>query len=289
MRGIRTFCVAAHHESFTLAASELFVTASAVSHQIKKLEAELSMALFERSGRAVRLTDAGSQFFEQVRDAVDVVDEAVARLRQDKVRVSVRISVQPFFASEFFVPHLAEFTGSNPHIDIQIDTSDASSEHHPRSADLSIRLFRQPPPELSAKLLFPLRLVPACSPTFREKLNVVGWHVSNALPMIVHSSRPDAWQRWSERSGIRLPHSGNIIRMDSMTAIARAAEQGVGAALIPLPLADSWFESGRLVRLFDYELVTKEGYYIVCRHEQCGRSELKLLRTWILQSFGSDA
>lgn len=288
MRGIRTFCVAAYHQSFTVAADELHVTASAVSHQIKKLEAELCMALFERNGRAIRLTDAGSQFFEQVRDAVHVVDEAVARLRQDKARVSIRISVQPFFANEFFVPRLVEFTSENSHIDIQIDTSDESADRHPQSADMSIRLFRQPPPDLNAKLLFPLRLVPACSPAFREELNMVGWHVSKALPMIVHSIRPDTWQRWSERSGIKLPRSSNIIRMDSMTAIAKAAERGAGAALIPLPLADSWFESGRLVRLFDYELVTHEGYFILCRHEQSGRSELELLRSWILQSFGAD-
>lgn len=285
LRGIRTFCSAARHQSFRLAADELFITASAVSHQVKKLEEELKVALFDRKGRSIELTAAGRLLFEGADRLVRGIDEVATQLRQDYRRESLRVSVQPFFASEFFVPKLHEFTAAHPNIDIQVDTSDETSERHPAAADVSIRLFRQVPANLACDRLFPLRLVPACSPEFREKLRIVGWQVADALPIVVHSSRANAWKAWSDRSGIRVPTTNNVIRLDSMFAVARAAEQGAGAALVPLPLADSWFDSGRLVRLFDYELVTPDVYCVVCENDERDRPEIKALRDWSLRTF----
>ncbi len=288
LRGIRTFCTAARHESFRLAAEELFITASAVSHQVKKLEEELKVDLFSRKGRSIELTVAGRMLYEGANELVRGIDEVASQLRQDYRRESLRVSVQPFFASEFFVPRLNEFTTAYPEIDIQVDTSDETSERHPSSADVSIRLFRQAPSNLSCDPLFPLRLVPACSPEFRDSLDMVGWQVAKALPIVVHSGRANAWKAWSDRSGIKVPRTDNIIRLDSMIAVARAAEQGLGAALVPLPLADSWFDSGRLVRLFDYELVTPDVYCVVCENDVQDRPEIRALRDWSLQTFAAE-
>lgn len=288
LRGIRTFCSAARHQSFRLAAEELFVTASAVSHQVKKLEEELKVELFDRTGRSIQLTVAGRLLFDEAEKLVSGVDDAAAQLRRDYRRESLRVSVQPFFASELFIPRLQDFTALHPDIDIQVDTSDETSERHPAAADVSIRLFRQVPDNLSCDRLFPLRLVPACSPGFRESIPMVGWQVSRALPIVVHSSRANAWKAWSDRSGISVPKTDNVIRLDSMIAVARAAEQGVGAALVPLPLAESWFDSGRLVRLFDYELVTADEYCVVAEKDQQDRPEVRALRDWSLQTFAAD-
>lgn len=287
MRGIRTFCVAARHESFRLAAEDLFVTASAVSHQIKKLEDELAVRLFERQGRVLQLTSAGRVLYEEAAECIRRLDETASRLREGYQRASLRVSVQPFFASEMFVPRLSEFTAEHPSIDIHVDTRDETSERHPSDADISIRLFRSAPDGLAADLLFPLRLVPACSPEFREKLDITGWNVRKALPIVVHGSRPNAWKNWSERSGIRIPRNRSIVRLDSMIAVARAAERGLGAALVPLPIAEAWFRSGGLVRLFDYELVTRDGYYIVCEHRQSEREDIQAFRKWVLQAFAA--
>lgn len=288
MRGIRMFCAAARHESFKLAAEELFVTASAISHQVKKLENELSLELFERNGRKLTLTPAGSQLYEEANVAIGNIDDVVGRLRGEYQRSSLRVSVQPFFASEFLVPRLGEFAGEHPYIDLQIDTTDESRERHPQSADVSVRLFREIPAGLSSDLLFPLRLVPACSPEFRSQLDIVGWRVSSSLTMIVHSSQPNSWRAWSDYSGIDVPSSSNFIRFDSMLAVCRAAAQGLGAALVPVPLAKEWFRSRRLVRLFDYELVTDYGYHLCCQEDQRERQDIQAFRRWVLQSFESE-
>lgn len=289
LRGVRTFCSAAKHSSFRMAADELHVTASAVSHQVRKLEDELAVRLFERRGRNISLTVAGRMLLEAALPLVEGIDDVASQIRQDYRRESLRVSVQPFFASELFVPRLNEFASAYPHVDIQVDTSDESSERHPATADLSIRLFRRLPSGLYGEPLFPLKLVPACSPGFREQLDITGWQVASALPIVVHSARENLWKAWSERSGIRVPVTANFIRLDSMIAVARAAERGVGAALVPVPLADAWFESGRLVRLFDYELVTRDSYYVVCSQADRERSEIRALRDWTLQTFAAAA
>lgn len=289
MRGVRTFCVAARHSSFRQAAEELFITASAVSHQVRKLEEELGIKLFERGGRNLKLTDAGHILFDEADTAIRRLDSIADGLRPETPQIALRVSVQPFFASEMFVPRLSKFTALHPEIDISIDTSDETPEKHPANADVSIRLFGAPPKGLSSTILFPLQLVPACSPEFRAGLNMVGWNVQKPFPLVVHSTRPDAWRLWSEYSGIRIPKTRNVIRLDSMIAVARAAERGLGAALLPLPLSDAWFQSGSLVRLFDQEMESSDAYYVVFEKEHGHRPEIHALRDWVLQEFGNNA
>jgi LysR family glycine cleavage system transcriptional activator len=286
MRGVRTFCVAARHGSFRLAAEELSITASAVSHQIKKLEEELGVKLFERRGRTLELSDNGHVLFEEADAAIRRLDKIANRLRPESPRTALRVSVQPFFASEMFVPRLSEFTSAHPEIDISIDTSDETPERHPPNADISVRLFGTPPKGLASAVLFPLMLVPACSPDFRSRLTMVGWNVERPFPLVVHSTRPDAWRLWSEFSGIHIPITRNIIRLDSMIAVARAAERGLGAALLPLPLSNAWFQSGSLVRLFDQEMESSDAYYVAYEKDQGHRPEVLALRNWVLREFG---
>jgi LysR family glycine cleavage system transcriptional activator len=285
LRGLRTFCVAAEHASFRDAAERLFITASAVSHQIRNLEEELGLKLFERLNRATRLTEAGASLYEDVSPLIANLDTATSRHRKSESRSALRISVQPFFASEIFVPSLNEFTQRHPEIDIKVDTSDESAEKHPGNADVSIRIFKSPPESLCADRLFPLRLVPAASPTFRDQVSLQDKTVVSAFPLIVHDSRPTAWKNWQRDSGIVLPQEQASIRLDSMIAVARAAERGLGAALVPVQLSDPWFASGTLVRLFEYELETNEAYYLVCRHEDKKIEAVRLLRKWALQRF----
>jgi LysR family glycine cleavage system transcriptional activator len=193
--------------------------------------------------------------------------------------------VQPFFASELFVPRLSEFTAEHPEIDIQVGSSDETSEKHPSDADLSIRLFKKPPAGMEANLLFPLRLVPAGSPDFKKEMTVKKKQVTSDFPLIVHQTLPKAWKHWQRDSGIALPPDSKVTRLDSMIAVVRAAEQGIGAALVPVPLADLWFKQGSIVRLFRQELVTKVSYYLVCSKEQPRDKGVQLLRDWIIRNF----
>lgn len=289
LRGLRTFCVAARYESFRAAADELFITSSAVSHQIKGLEEELGLLLFDRGSRELKLTDAGSFLYEELSPLIEQVDAVVANYRKSGQRRSVRISVQPFFASEFFVPRLSEFTAVHPDIDIQVGTSDESAEKHPADVDLSIRLFRSPPTGYRADLLFPLRMAPAGSPDFKKGMVVRKKRIESTFPLIVHETRPKAWRNWSKSAGIEIPADSKITRLDSMIAVVRAAEQGIGAALVPVPIADLWFQQGSIVRLFKEELVADVSYYLVSRPDDSEKNPaIDTLRDWIRQNFAEN-
>src|SRR5210317_479691 len=285
LRGLRTFCIAAEQESFRETAEKLFITASAVSHQIKNLEEELGQKLFERTSRSLALTEAGRSLLDDIKPLIMRLDDVAARHRVAATRSTLSISVQPFFASEVFIPRLPEFARAHPDIDIKVDTSDESAEKHPATADVSIRVFRSAPAGYASDRLFPLRLIPAASPELRKRIVVDETSISGDVPLLVHDSRPTAWRQWSQSSGMAVPRDASIIRLDSMIAIARAAERGLGAALVPVQLSDAWFESGSLVALSDHELVTRDAYYFVCRPGDAGNETIQTLRSWVLQNF----
>ena len=286
LRGLRTFCVAAEHESFRHAADRLFVTASAVSHQIKNLEDQLGQRLFDRSGRTLALTEVGHSLLGDLQPIVEQLDEVASRYRLGMTRSALNLSVQPFFASELFIPKLPQFTAAHPEIDIKVDTNDESSEKHPTSVNASIRLFRSPPEGLGSDRLFTLRLIPAASPELRKSLLVGCDRIEGDLSLIIHDTRPGAWRKWQQSSGVRFPDDSKVIRLDSMIAVARAAERGLGVALVPVHLSDSWFASRSLVALSDHELVTEDAYYFVYREDDEAADVIQRLRSWVLQIFG---
>ena len=289
LRGLRTFCVAAENESFRDAADRLFITASAVSHQIRNLEDELGQKLFERSSRSLTLTETGRSLLSDIRPIISNLDDVASRYRQSAGKQTLSISVQPFFASELFIPRLPDFATQHPDVDIKVDTSDESIERHPSGVDVSIRVFKSAPEGLASDRLFPLRLVPAVSPDVRDRIVRKKNRLVGDVSLIVHDSRPKAWRQWQKSSGIDLPEDASVIRLDSMIAVARAAERGLGIALVPTQLSDTWFESGSLVPLSRHELVTPDAYYFVCRRTDESKETVSKLRTWVLQNFGDAA
>ena len=289
LRGLRTFCVAAENESFRDAADRLFITASAVSYQIKNLEDELGQRLFERTSRSLSLTDTGRSLLADIKPIIANLDDVASHYRRSAGKQTLSISVQPFFASELFIPRLPDFATSYPDVDIKVDTSDESVERHPSGADVSIRVFKSAPDGLASDRLFPLRLLPVTSPDVRDKLVCTRNRMAGDVSLIVHDSRPKAWRQWQKSSGVQLPEDASVIRLDSMIAVARAAERGLGVALVPVQLSDSWFESGSLVPLYNHELTTPEAYYFVCRKSDEDNETVSNLRHWVLQNFGDAA
>ena len=288
LRGLRTFSIAARCGSFRKTGDELFITASAVSHQIKSLEDELGELLFDRNSRELSLTETGRSLYEDVSPLIEQLDAVAASYKKGGISSSIRISVQPFFASEYFVPRLSEFTAEYPEIDIQVGTSDESAEKHPADADLSIRLFRSPPADMPSSLLFPLRMLPAGSPDFMKNMKVKNKKIVSEFPIIVHESRPKAWTELVKASGIQIPAKTRVIRLDSMIAVVRAAQRGIGAALVPVPIGDLWFEEGSIVRLFDKELVADVSYYLVTKQERASDRSVLRLRDWIARNFTAE-
>jgi LysR family glycine cleavage system transcriptional activator len=125
------------------------------------------------------------------------------------------------------------------------------------------------------------------SAAFKKSVTVRKNKIVSDFPLIVHETRPKAWNDWSRSSGIELPADVKVTRLGSMIAVVRAAEQGIGAALVPVPLAEQWFKQGTIVRLFQPELVSEFSYFLVSREGKTVDNALETLRAWILERFAA--
>ena len=285
LKNLRAFCAAAQHRSFKTAADELFLTPSAVSHQMKELEDSLGVRLFERKTRAVELTAVGHTLYGEVGPLLEAIDRSLTRVARRNRRTVLRLLLPPFFASELFVPRMASFCTAYPDIDIQIDTHDPRPNTHPPTADVSILLSDTVPQGLRVTRLFALSLVAACA---REHVGTVarlGSRVFSELALIVHKSRPFAWNLWAEEVGLEVPEPRSVIELDTMFAVARAAERGLGIALVPHTQCAAWFDSGALVRVFPVEIETRDTYFLAVRPKDADKPEIIAMTKWALANF----
>ena len=284
-RNLRVFCVAARHRSFKLAADELYLTPSAVSHQMKELEETLGVDLFVRKSRALELTAAGATLLAEIEPLLTALDRSLAQVTRRSGRRTLRILLPPFFASELFIPRLTGFCAEHREIDIQIDTRDPRPSLHPPTADVSILLADTEPQGVLASSLFGLSLTAVCAPQHAAQVARLGSALLREMPLIVHKPRPYAWASWAEQVGLEAPEPRNVIELDTMYAVARAAERGVGVALVPSRLCEAWFRSGALVRIFATELATADTYFLVSRRKDAVRPEIQALAEWALSQF----
>jgi LysR family glycine cleavage system transcriptional activator len=280
---LRAFQLAARSGSFKTAASQLFLTPSAVSHQIRALEDELGLQLFHRGARTLTLTDAGAAYLTEIEFLFQRLDTATRELRARSGRSTLRLRVASFFASEFLLPRLAALQAAQPDIDLEIDTDGNANDVHPSDADVSIVLGSGPWGELHAHRLFGQTYVPVCAPALLVRTPIHTVEQLDGQTLLVHEARQDAWERWAESAGFHLPRPRKRIRFDTMTSMVRAAERSAGLGLISAPLAAERFRAKSLTRLFEHELTTQDSYFLLHRAEAAARPEIAAFRQWILQ------
>jgi LysR family glycine cleavage system transcriptional activator len=285
LKNLRAFCAAARHRSFKFAADELCVTPSAVSHQMRELETALGMRLFERKTRALELTTAAHRLLDEVEPLLEALDRTLTQLARRNGRQTLRVRAPALFASELFIPRLAAFCEANPQVDVQLDSRDPRPATHPPTADVSILLADQAPAGMKSVRLFSSPLIAVCAREHAARVAQLGREVFGTLALIVDRTRPFAWDRWAEEVGLDRPEPKQVIEFDTMPAVVRAAERGLGVALVPAVLCDSWMRSGALVRVFAVQLPTADSYYLVSRLKDADKPQVKALTHWALAEY----
>ncbi len=153
LNAIRAFEAAARHSSFTAAADELCVTVTAVSHQVRHLEAPLDMKLFERSGRSVSLTPAGRTIFPSLRDGLDRLADAFATLHEERSGEAISVSTTRAFAERWLMPRLGRFNAMFPNIVVHVDATEEVVDLRAGGIDLAIRYGPADPEQRPSILL----------------------------------------------------------------------------------------------------------------------------------------
>ena len=286
---LRAFEAAARHQSFKQAASELGVTPTAVSHQIRLLEETLGVRLFDRKPRQVVLTDVGQELYPVLRDGFSSFAKAIDRIRNRPVSRSMTVSVIPSFAAKWLLPRLPRFQSAHPDIHLRLHTSPEAVDLAGGVADAAIRYGVGPYPGLAAHKMFREQFVPLCSPALRLQKPE---DLRNATLLHFDWLRPDdatpTWQRWgqvAERSDC-LPNAGISFSDDSHAIQAAIAGQGVVLGSPVMVRAE--IDAGLLVMPFGPEI---KGHYYHYVHTGRGENlrEVEAFGDWIMREVASSA
>ena len=162
LNAVRAFDAVARLGSVRAAAEELAVTPAAVSQQLRVLEAHLGIALTQRHGRGLALTDPGRTWHGEIARHLRAIALAAERVRPGR-RV-VQVTVVQSFGSRWLMPRLASFTARAPEIEVRIDASPVLADLARDPFDLAIREGRGVYPDAESVRLFPLEFVPVASP-----------------------------------------------------------------------------------------------------------------------------
>jgi LysR family transcriptional regulator, glycine cleavage system transcriptional activator len=284
LNALRAFEAAARHLSFTRAASELNVTQAAISHQIKTLEDHLRTPLFRRLNRALMLTSAGQSLFPAVRDALDGLAEAAARLRAREAGGTLTVSTLPSFAVKWLVPRMSRFQDRHPGIDLRISAKEYLVDFARDDIDVAIRFGRGNWPAVHAEWMLNEDLLPVCSPALLPDLrSPAGLQNATLLheEMLPLRSFP-TWENWLAAAGVEGLDASRGPRFSHTHLMLQAAIDGRGVALGQALIVSDDLAAGRLVAPFQFRLPTGFGYFIVCPQAAVDRPKVKAFREWVL-------
>ncbi len=295
LRTIRTFEAAADHESFALAAEALGVTKGAVSQQIKQLEAFLGLPLFARSGRGVRLTDAGRRYHSAVRTALAVLERETERLAGPRGtgqgRALLRLTVLPAFAAMWLIPRLAGFQDEHPRIDIEVSADPEVVDFARSDAHLGIRYGAGAGADLTVVPLGRDRLLPVCSPAYRAARGLERPADLARCRLLHDTFWRDDWYRWWRKSGAAPPEAlpnleeGQHFTLYSMAI--EAAKSGLGVAMGHALLVERELAAGTLVAPFAASVPAAERYYLVRPGRSAHLSAVRAFEDWLLGAAGT--
>jgi len=290
LNALRSFEAAARYESFTRAAEELHVTQSAVSQQVKALEAQLGVRLFNRERQRLKITPAGRDYLVEIREALDHVGAATERLMQRHSAGVLTVSTSQDFAAKWLVHRLARFAAANSGIDLRVSATMHNVDFAREDVDVAVRHGDGHWPGLDATRLCAEQIFAVCSPKLlagrnrlRRPADVLKW------PLLRLEDQSKAWEQWFTLAEVAAPERlpGPVLNRASM--LIDAAIDGQGIALARTTLAAWDLISGRIVRPFDLSWRPAGTYWIVCPKPAASIPKIAAFRQWLLAEAETDA
>lgn len=288
---LRGFEAAARHLNFTRAASELFVTQSAVSRQIKTLEERLSVTLFVRQAKGLRLTEEGEELYRAVSGALRQMSDAMERLGRRNQAAPVTVTSTLGFCSLWLIPRLGLFHKTHPEVEVRIAANDRVLNLDRERIDISVRYCTSSIAPKGSAWLFAEELVPVCSPAL---LDLPGRPLRTPADLthhvLLHLDDPDnpapwvSWRLWMDAVGITSVRPAGSLTFNYFDQTIRAALAGQGVALGRTVLVQDFLQDGSLVAPFPQRIGTERGYWLFLSSHARGRPEVKHFADWIVHT-----
>ncbi len=284
LAALRALESAARHGSFTRAAAELNVTQSAISHQIRHLEALWGLELFARDARPLVLTKSGEALAPVAREFFAQLSATLESLRVEDARGALKISTLESFTLTWLVPRLSDFSERHPEIDVWISTKDNLVDFAGEDVDLGIRFGHGVYPGLHSSLLLHEYVFPVCSNQLLSRLGMPESPADLArfpLLLIEDEVSSSHWDAWLAAAGVPDLSLDQGSRFPNTHMALQAAIAGQGVALVRSAHVDGGLSAAGLLRLFDVHCPANWAYYLVCPEGAQARPRITAFRNWI--------
>jgi DNA-binding transcriptional LysR family regulator len=275
------FEAVARRRSFALAAAELHLTASAISHQVARLESHLGMRLFERNAHGVRLSTAGERYLARVGGALSAITAATEDLRQG-VSNSLYVHSAPSFAILWLMPRLRDFADAHPDISLNLSAAHTHSDFALGQADLDIRYGVPVWPDLEVEALFEERIMPLASPAFIQEHRLKRPERLLDVPLIQSNVSVVQWADWfAAFTELRAPDRF-ALRFDRAQMSLDAAAQGLGVALESSTIGGRHLAERKLKPVFGLDKAVKvKPHFAVYPARHAKRPAVAAFLTWL--------
>lgn len=295
LNAVRAFEAAARHASVSRAAEELNVTHSAVSRQVRQLEARLGVRLLARKGRGLALTDEGLGYLAAVRDVFDRLDAATAELTRRRNRQTLVVHASPTFAIRWLIPRLPSFRGRHPEIEVRLTTDVETAEFDPSDCDVALHCYDLHDMERLIRrraewrhLRFEKFLEEVMFPVVSPKLLASGPKLRKPADVLRHTllhsrSGLDAWGQWFMAAGLEDRDVATGLRFDHFHFALQAAAQGLGIAMGTRPCAGDDLAAGTLVAPFPDIVARPSHYYFIYPESLAGTPKVAVFREWLFE------
>ncbi|MDX3928362.1 MAG: LysR family transcriptional regulator [Shinella sp.] len=279
---LQAFECAARHGSFTQAAHELNLTQSAVSRQIKDLEEQLGVLLFERIRQRVVLSEGGRRFLPEVRKLLHQTEETMLRaMSAARSDHSLSIATLPTFGSRWLTPRLPDFLVQRPGTILNIASRSAPFDFDEENFDLAIHYGQPVWARAACSYLCSEIILPAASPDLIRNSAIVEPADLQGAPLLHLATRAKLWAEWFDMNGVASETSYRGHRFDQFSTVIEAAVAGLGFALLPLYLIEQELSSGRLAVVFERPMKTENSYYLVVPEGKLENPLSQAFRAWI--------
>ena len=244
------FEASARLESFKLASEELFLTPSAISHQIKSLEAHLGFPLFIRKSRGVKVNAAGKMYLQYIQQGLTSFSEGTKAVKRKHASPNLKISTSPTMATNVILPQLSLFQNAHPEIGIRLETGFENADFQHDDFDLAIRIGSGNWPNIAKRKLLDIKVAALCSQAFADKHQLSSVEQITDVPLIDLTYMENIWQTWAKATGVNTNNLTHNLTFNSYEATLHAAEQGLGLCLALMPIESSLVKRNILINPF---------------------------------------
>lgn len=285
---LSTFEVAARHQSFKLAAEELFLTPSAISHRIQQLELQLGFRLFIRKTRKLVLTEDGSRLLLTLTTSLRRIDDEIDDIRDNDLRGTLTLGITPIFGQLWLMPRLSDFQQRWPSLNVMLRVRAGTVDFNEEHIDLAIYYGATHYPDLHKEQLFEEQLIPVCSPAYAAQLNLLAKPENMQEACFIHASEStdvqnlfSEWRIWCEGSQTELPIEGRYYGFNTYMLALDAAKNGMGILMGRYQLVKALLESGELVSPCMQLISAERQYELFYPKEYAQRPRVRAFIDWL--------